>query len=323
MIRAYLGRFSLVIIVAGLLGLAWALKGVGYGRDLAGGAELRYGVSARMSQHFNYLLQVRDDYNDEAKRKVKRSRVEELTRLIEAATDDDDAETDRLKNEKKRLEFELDPERFNKEIEEVREHHDKIVEGAEIIRIRIAPAGVKDIEVRTIGRSELFIGIPYQQRAGETREEAERRFKERLREIQRLVERQGVLHFHIAVDPEEQGIPYEKAEKLAKEGKPQEEQYYYVLLQKDYDEVVKKLKARGIEDPLKEGGYLPWSDPPKTREGGIEKAETRRPLLLNREIAKDDDGNPLDGSIIDRARVVPGDRGPAIAFDLTAAGSGR
>ncbi len=314
MIRAYLGRFSLVIIVVGLLGLAWALKGVGFGRDLAGGAELRYGVSARMSQHYNYLLQVREDHNDEAKRKAKQARVGELTRLIEAATDD--TESDRLKNEKRRFEFELDPELFNKEIAEVREHHDKIVEGAEIIRSRIAPAGVKDIEVRTIGRSELFIGIPYQQRADETPEEAEKRFKERLREIQDLVERQGVLHFHIAVDAEEQGTPYEKAEKLAKEGKPQEEQYYYVLLRKDYDEVVKKLKARGIEDPMKEGGYLPWSKPPKTREGGVEKIEKRRPLLLNRKYE-------LDGSIIDRARVVPGDKGPAIAFDLTAAGSGR
>jgi len=314
MIRGYLGRFSLVIIVAGLLGLAWALKGVGFGRDLAGGAELRYGVSARMSRHYNYLLQVREDYNDEAKRKAKQARIEELTRLVEAATDD--TESDRLKNEKRRLEFELDPERFNKEIAEVREHHDKIIEGAEIIRRRIAPAGVKDIEVRTIGRSELFVGIPYRQRAGETPEEAEKRFKRHLKEIQDLVERQGVLHFHIAVDPEEQGIPYEKAEKLAEEGKPQDEQYYYVLLQKDYDEVVKKLKARGIKDPLKEGGYLPWSKPPKKREGGVEKIEKRRPLLLNRKYE-------LDGSIIDRARVVPGERGPAIAFDLTAAGSGR
>ncbi|MHC4251649.1 MAG: hypothetical protein ACYS9X_21215, partial [Planctomycetota bacterium] len=175
MIRAYLGKFALIAIVVGLLGAAWALKGVQFGQDLAGGAEIRYRISSRFTEWYRKLKTWQDELNNKPDRvKEKQARVKKLEELIKIATG---AERARLEREKVDLDNSLNREWIEEQINEQKEIQKQFAKGAEIIRRRLNPADITGLEVRTMGTSQLLIRVPYQQKPDETEEEAEKRFK--------------------------------------------------------------------------------------------------------------------------------------------------
>ena len=274
MLRAYMGKFSFVAIVVTLFAVAWALEGVEFGQDLAGGAELRYGVTARMSERFAKLKQWQLELSDPAKREEKERRVREIDEDLKTATGNERGD---LKREKDQLEFALNPEELNDAIQRIRERQRELAKGAEVVRRRLDRVGTKNVEVRTIGTDELLIRIPFARDPGQSEEEARAAFEREVGDIKRLVERQGVLNFHIGLTREADHEEYENAAKNAEEGRAMPEERLYALPQAEYEEVVKKLKDRGIDDPL-EAGYLPWSKPPET----AGKREQRTPLVLKR-----------------------------------------
>jgi SecD/SecF fusion protein len=313
MIRAYLGKFALIAIVVGLLGTAWALKGVQFGQDLAGGAEIRYKISSRFTEWYMKLRTWKDELNNPARVEEKKARVAKLEGLIKTATG---AERARLEREKLDLGNSLDEDWVSKRLKEQKDTQEQFAQGAEIIRRRVDASGIGGIEVRTIGSSQILIRLPYQQRPDETEAEAEKRFQERLTSIRSIVETQGVLRFHIAVDRNEHKNFYTDAEARAKEGEPISEDYLYVLPQAQYDEVAKKLAERDEKYPIN-AGYLPWSKPPAKAPGARTDPDKRKPLLLNRK-------HGLDGSIIDRAYTRIGQGlNWAVSLGFTASGSGQ
>jgi len=312
MIRAYLGKYALIIVVAGLLGAAWALKGVQFGQDLAGGAEIRYKISSRFSRWYMKLRTWKDELNNPARKKEKEERIAKLTGLIETASGTEQA---RLEREKLTLENSLKAEWLDEQIAEQKQIREQFAKGAEIIRDRLDKPGIGGIEVRTIGASQILIRIPYQQQPDETEDEAEARFQASLKRIRRLVEKQGVLRFHIAVDRGKQDQFYKDAKALADEGKPTLDDYLCVLPRDRYDEVAKKLAERGEDYPIN-AGYIPWAKQPKKKPGarpGIEDG----PLLIEKK-------HELDGTIVDRAYARIGEGlSYAVSLEFTAAGSGQ
>jgi len=313
MIRAYLGKYALIAIVVGLLGAAWALKGVQFGQDLAGGAEIRYRISSRFSEWYRKLKTWKNELvTKPARVEEKKARVAKLGELIKTATGDERA---RLEREKLTLENSLNAEWLDEQIAQQKEIQDQFGKGAEIIRDRLDKPGIGGIEVRTIGSSQILIRIPYQQQPDETKDEAEARFQASLKKIRRLVEKQGVLRFHVAVDREKQTQFYKDAKALADEGKPTLDGYIYVLPKKRYDEVAKKLAERGEKYPIN-AGYIPWAEQKKATRPGAKKDE-RLPLLINKK-------HEIDGSIVDRAYARIGEGlNYAVSLEFTAAGKGR
>ncbi|MHC4248748.1 MAG: protein translocase subunit SecD, partial [Planctomycetota bacterium] len=159
------------------------------------------------------------------------------------------------------------------------------------------------------------IRVPYQQKPDETEEEAEKRFKEELNRIRRLVEQQGVLRFHIAVNRQTQVQFYDDAKALADEGKPTLDDYFYVLPRAQYDEVAKKLAERREAYPVN-AGYIPWADPPEKKPGAAARTEDS-PLLIEKK-------HELDGSIVDLASTRIGEGlNWMVSLDFTAAGEGQ
>ena len=118
MIRQYLGRFALVAFVVGLLGLAWGLKGTQFGQDLAGGAELRYGVSQRVTELYDRMLRYLAERSDPANVKAKRERIAEIEEELKTATGD---ERVKLENKKADLEFQLDEMAVREQLEDIDE----------------------------------------------------------------------------------------------------------------------------------------------------------------------------------------------------------
>jgi len=318
--RSYLGKFAFISVVVGLFALAWGLKGTELGQDLAGGAELRYGVTKRLTELYQKYLQWRSELGDPEREAEKKRRIAEIDRALESATG---AEKDRLRHEKADLEFALDPVRLAQAIDELERQQESVAQGAEIVRRRLDPTTTADIEVRTVGSSQILIRIPYQRRAGESEAQAEARFKARLDEIQSLVERQGVLRFHLAVSPEDNADQYEEANRRMREGRPMVANRLFALPKEQYEEVRKLLAERGIKDPLA-AGYIKWADPPAERPGRRSKPEYHAPLLL--EASRDDTGKirgVLEGTIVDRAHQRFGDKGWEIGLDFTASGGGQ
>ncbi len=312
MIRAYLGKFALIAIVVGLLGTAWALKGVQFGQDLAGGAEIRYRISSRFTHWYMKLSTWEDELNNPARVAEKEERVKKLGGLVKTATG---AERDRLERERLDIKNSLDRDWVTARLKEQQETQEQFAQGAEIIRRRVDGSGIGGIEVRTIGSSQILIRLPYQQRPDETADEAEDRFRTELKSIRRVVETQGVLRFHIAVDPGEQENFYKDAKARADEGKPMSEDHFYVLPQLQYDEVAKKLAERGEPYPVN-AGYIPWVKPVDRKAGAALRTEDS-PLLINRK-------HKLDGSIVDRAYTRIGQGlNWAVSLGFTASGSGQ
>lgn len=319
--RTYLGRFTFIFVVCGLFALAWGLKGTELGQDLAGGAELRYGVTKRLTELYQKYLQWKGELSDPEREAEKRRRLAEIERELETATD---AQKDRLRHEKAELELALDPVKLAQVIEDLERQQESVAQGAEIVRRRLDPTTTADIEVRTVGSSQILIRIPYQRRAGESEAEAESRFKARLEEIQSLVERQGVLRFHLAVSPEDHADQYEEARRRMNEGRAMPPGRILVLPEEQYEEVAKKLAERGIKDPL-EAGYIKWAKPlPQGPSRRSVKREHQAPLLL--EATRDETGRirgVLDGTIVDRAHQRFREKGWEIALDFTASGGGQ
>jgi SecD/SecF fusion protein len=310
-VRAYWGRLAFIVISVGLLGLAWGLKGTELGQDLAGGAELRYGVTRRIVDRLRTLQMLRQEINDETKVAAKQARMEEIDRLLVGSSG---AQADRLKYERSELELALDKDRLNEAIAELKRQEQAVGAGAEIIRQRLNGTSMEDVEVRTLGTSRLMIRLPYGKQAGETEEQATARFNKKLEDVQRLVEQQGVLNFHLAISEQDYATEYEAAKKRAETGQPQAARNYYVLPAETYGKTAETLEKHGIKDPLSVG-YLPWTE---AGEGSsARKQREQSPLLLQREIV-------LDGTIIDRAYPRVGDKGwYEIGLDLTASGAGK
>jgi SecD/SecF fusion protein len=313
--KAYLGRFAFIIIVVGLLGLAWGLKGTRLGQDLAGGAELRYGVTRRITRVLTQYQLWLAELDDAERVARKKARVADIDRLLEKA---EGADADRLKREKSDLELALDRTKLREAINELKRQEKAVGAGADIIRRRLDGSGMANIEVRTLGTSRILIRLPYERREGESEDAATERFNQRLDEIQKLVEQQGVLNFNLGVSTSKYGSEYDAAARRADDGQEQSRKYLYVLPKERYDEVVANLKDHGIDDPLR-AGYLPW-DAPRPDEALTtkkKKNEKRSPLLLERD-------KILDGSIIDRAYPRVGGEGWfEIGLDLTPKGAGQ
>jgi SecD/SecF fusion protein len=309
MIRQYLGKFIFTALVVGLLGLAWGLKGTQFGQDLAGGAELRYGVTQRVSQQYDRLLRHLSELRDPARKKEKSDRVAAIDELLDLRTTAGDRRV-KLENEKANLELQLDESAIRERLNEVDEQRKRVGLGAEIVRDRVDKSGTKDIEVRTVGASRLLIRIPFQKETGETDAEAEKRFRERVAKIERLVSQQGVLGFHLVLDGDAHTSTYTDANERLEDGRPAPKRFTYVLIKPDYDEVVSKLLNKGfIADAREavEAGYIrhSWKE-------GEEDPPSR--ILIRRKA-------DLDGSIIDRAFQRVGERGWEVAMDSKSASS--
>ena len=123
MIRQYLGKFIFVALVVGILGLAWGLKGTQFGQDLAGGAELRYRVTQRVTQRYDKLRRHLSDLNDPAKVQAKGDRVAEIKRLLGTATGD---RREKLENEKVEIEFSLNRKRILEELKDLEQQRQAV-----------------------------------------------------------------------------------------------------------------------------------------------------------------------------------------------------
>lgn len=300
--RQYLGKLIFILAVLGLFGLAWALKGIQFGRDLAGGAELRYGITKRVTERYHLYRRYQDDRRDPEKVRELEDRLAGLKERRQK--EENEEEIERIDRQIREVEFRLDPEKIEKAMAELKRLQAEVGRGADIVRRRLDEASMQDIEVRTIGESRLLIVVPFPR-------DAPKRFGTILDDIENKVKQQGVLRFHLAPKREESERIYGEASRRIKDGRPAPESYIYVLPEGEYEEVAGKLKGRGLQDPL-EAGYLPWTPPPEERRG--KKKGERKLLVLDRE-------HVLDGTVVDHAYMRFGEEGWQVNLEFTSAGA--